>query len=47
MSGLAQSYWPLRVFSFLKLSPSAASILCGVDGGLGRGGGGGNETGAP
>ena len=39
MSGLVQSYCPLRVFSFLNLSPSAASILCG--------GGEGGATGAP
>lgn len=25
MSGLVQSYWPLRVFSFLNLSPSVPS----------------------
>lgn len=32
MSGLVQSYCPLRVFSFLNLSPSAASTLCGLNG---------------
>lgn len=36
MSGLVQSYCPLRVFSFLNLSPSAASTLCGVNGGGAR-----------
>lgn len=41
MSGLVQSYCPLRVFSFLNLFPSAASILYGLNGG------GGNKTGAP
>lgn len=32
MSGLVQSYCPLRVFSFFNLSPSAASTLCGLNG---------------
>lgn len=36
MSGLVQSYCPLRVFSFLNLSPSAASTLCGANGGGAR-----------
>lgn len=40
MSGLVQSYCPLRVFSFLNLSPSAASILHGLNTGVGEGGGG-------
>lgn len=33
VSGLVQSYCPLRVFNFLNLSPSAASILYGLGGG--------------
>lgn len=32
-TGAELLYWPLRVFSFLNLSPSAASILYGLDGG--------------
>lgn len=40
MSGLVQSYCPLRVFSFLNLSPLAASVLDELNqgvGGRGRG----------
>lgn len=43
VSGPVQNYCPLRVFSFLNPSPSAAAILYGRNEGVG----GGGETGAP